>query len=230
MLKFSFCESVSFTLRFRYPALSSMVRAFRLYRKGSWFESKRADMSKVIGELSEKIQALKRNGKTLLVAIDGRGGSGKSTLAEKLFRNLPNVTVVHLDDFAYPMQGADRERLLNQVILPLRNGTKSNYQRFDQKAQKLAEWHEIEAGGVIIVEGVLTLHPMLREHYDFSIWVECSAELSCERGVARDMRRDGVDNSKQWKEVWMPEEKRAIEEHQPHAKADYIFDGTQELT
>lgn len=39
---------------------------------------------------------------TVLIAIDGRGGSGKSTLAEKLKKELPNATIVHLDDFAYP--------------------------------------------------------------------------------------------------------------------------------
>ncbi len=27
----------------------------------------------------------------------------------------------------------------------------------------------------------------------------------------------------------MPEEQKAIEEHQPHAKADYVLDGTQSL-
>ncbi|MDO8594738.1 MAG: uridine kinase [bacterium] len=187
-------------------------------------------MQKVIAELSEKIRSLKRDGKTLFVAIDGRGGSGKSTLAERLSKNLPNVDVVHLDDFAYPMQGADRERLLNQVILPLKNSTKGNYQRFDTKANKLAEWHEIMPGGIVIVEGVLTLHPILHGYYDFRIWIECPAELGCERGVARDIRRVGVDNSKQWKEIWMPEEKLAIEEHQPHARADYVIDGTKELS
>jgi len=96
-------------------------------------------MRKVITELSKNIYSLKREDRTLFVAIDGRGGSGKSTLAEKIAQNLPSVTIVHLDDFAYPMQGADRERLLNQVILPLRKGTVAHYQRFDAKMGKLAE-------------------------------------------------------------------------------------------
>jgi len=70
---------------------------------------------------------------------------------------------------------------------------------------------------------------LLHKHYDFRIWIECPAELGCERGIARDVSRDGVDNSMQWKEIWLPEEKKVIEEHQPHLKADYILDGTQEL-
>ena len=191
----------------KYPPLAQLVRAFRLYRKGPWFESKRADqvysMEKIIADLSKKISLLKREGKTLFVAIDGRGGSGKSTLAEKLAHGLPNVTIVHLDDFAYPMQGADRQRLLNQVIFPLRQNVPANYQRFDMKAGKFAEWHQIGPGGTVIVEGVLTLHEMLYGYYDFKIWIECSAEFGCKRGVARDIGRDGVDNSKQWREVWM---------------------------
>lgn len=167
-------------------------------------------MKKIIVELSKKICALKRESKTLFVAIDGRGGSGKSTLAEKLANRLVDVTIVHLDDFAYPMQGADRQRLLDDVILPLKNNVQANYQRFDMKEGKFAEWHQIVPGGTVIIEGVLTLHEMLYGYYDFKIWIECSDELGFKRGVARDIGRDGVDNSKQWKEVWMPEEKKRL--------------------
>jgi len=61
----------------------------------------------MINDLVQKITKLKQSSKTLLVAIDGRGGSGKSTLATSLKGKLENVTTIHLDDFAYPMGGAD---------------------------------------------------------------------------------------------------------------------------
>ncbi len=96
-------------------------------------------MMEMLNKLVKGIKTLPRKQKTLLVAIDGRGGSGKSSLAEQLKQNLENVTTVHLDYFAYPE--TDRDRLLNQVILPLQADNKANYQRFDWGTRQIAEWH-----------------------------------------------------------------------------------------
>lgn len=182
----------------------------------------------MINELVEKITKLKQPNRTLLVAIDGRGGSGKSTLANKLKESLENVAVVHLDDFAYPMGGADRQRLLDQVILPLKENKVAKYQKRDFKTKELTTWHEIQPGGIVIIEGVITLHDLLEKYYDFKIWIECPAELGFQRGLKRDKEEYGVDTEKDWKENWLPEEEKAIEEQQPQKKADFIVDGTQD--
>ena len=69
-----------------------------------------------------------------LVAIDGRCASGKTTLAGKL-RSVLECNVVHMDDFylpfskrtedrmAQPGGNMDFDRLLFEVLLPLKNGT-----------------------------------------------------------------------------------------------------------
>src|SRR5437868_4209532 len=107
-----------------------------------------------------RIKKLKKHEKTFLIAIDGRGGSGKSTMAEDLKQRLENVTIVHLDDFAYPMRVADRQRLLDQVILPLKDHKVAKYQKRDFETKELTTWHEIQPGGIVIIEGVITLHDL----------------------------------------------------------------------
>lgn len=182
-----------------------------------------------IAEIVHKIQNLKKPNKTLLVAIDGRGGSGKSTLANNLKQKLENVTIVHLDDFAYPMGGADRQRLLDQVILPLKENKLARYQKRDFETKKLTTWHEIQPGGTVIIEGVITLHDLLEKYYDFKIWIEVPAEVGFQRGLERDRNVYKVDTEKDWKEKWMPEEDKAIAEQKPQEKADYTFDGTKNM-
>ncbi len=182
----------------------------------------------MINELIKKITDLKQPDVTLIVAIDGRGGSGKSTLANNLKEKLENVSIIHLDDFAYPMGGADRQRLLDQVILPLKDNKEAKYQERDFKTKELTDWYEIQPGGIVIIEGVITLHDLLEKYYDFKIWIEVSAEIGFQRGLKRDKEEYGIDTEKDWKDNWLPEEEKAIEEQQPMKKADFIVDGIKD--
>jgi len=172
-----------------------------------------------LDDLLGQITRLVKRQQTLLLAIDGRGGAGKSTLAEAIRIKLPSATIVHLDDFAYPTTGVDRHRLLEQVILPLKNHEPARYQRYDWNTKTLSEWHDVPPGGVVIVEGVLTLHDDLNKYYDFRIWIECPAEVGFQRGVARDISEHHLDTTNEWLHHWMPEEKAAIEEQRPQTKA-----------
>lgn len=184
-------------------------------------------MSSIL-ELVNKISAINKKGGTILIAIDGRGGSGKSTLANNLKEKLSNASIVHLDDFAYP--NTDRERLLKEVMFPLKKNEPAKYQRFDWGTKQLAEWHEIQPGGIVIIEGVSTLHDTLYKHFDFKIWIECPAEIGYKRGLERDKIVYKVDTKEEWLNNWLPEEKRYIEEQNPKNKANYVIDGTRELT
>lgn len=181
-----------------------------------------------LDDLVTKITSLPTRRDTRLIAIDGRGGSGKSTLANKLQEKIPKVEIVHLDDFAYP--NTDRQRLLDQVIIPLEENRSAKYQRFDWGSKKLAEWHEIQPGGIVIIEGVSTLHDILYKHFDYKIWIECAPEIGFQRGLERDLNVYKFDTKNDWLNKWMPEEKKYVEEHSPQKKADYIVDGTKELT
>jgi uridine kinase len=168
-----------------------------------------------------------------VVAIDGRGGSGKSTLARRLARGWPAAVVVEMDDFCRPApervqrpenHGAnfDRERLARQVLVPLASGRAAHYQRYDWDEDRLAEWHGVPAGTVVLLEGVYSTSELLRGYLDFTIWVDCPYE----RRLQRAIERDGERMRTVWTEQWTPAEDRYVEAEGPDRRADLVLDGS----
>jgi uridine kinase len=186
----------------------------------------------VIAVLAARIEALDRHSGTLLVGIDGCGGAGKSTLARELATVVPHVSVVQFDDFY--RSSADRSdeeiggnfdwrRLRDQLLQPLANGETAHYQRYDWDGDELAEWHEIQPLGVLIVEGNYSTRSELRGFYDFTIWVDAPHDVRLRRGV----QRDGEDSRATWLNVWMREEVRYVAAHRPAEHVDVVIDGAE---
>ena len=179
-----------------------------------------------IEQVVQKIETSLHPGRTAtLVAIDGCGGSGKSTLANDLTHLVENLTVVHCDDMlANPAHPQWRQRLLEQVVNPLLNNQVARYAHLDWNTGELVDWRTIDPGGVVIVEGVSTLHSDLGAPWDVTIWVDCPRELRLARGVIRD----GEAMRATWTDEWMPEEDEYVTEQQPQARADFTYDGSGE--
>jgi uridine kinase len=171
-----------------------------------------------------------------LVGIDGLGGSGKSTLTERIQYQLEAkhsiVTIVHIDDFYLPSTsqsklspqlkpiGADFDwiRLRDQVLVPLRSNQIANYVRYDWPSDRLAECHEIQPLGIVLIEGVYSIRAELRDLYDYRVWIDCPSELRLNRGVARD-RTIALSL---WVDEWMPAEERYYKEHRPDTFAQVV--------
>jgi uridine kinase len=188
------------------------------------------------GELLALLGSIPRRQRTLLVGIDGRGASGKSTLARALERAADDLAVVEFDDFYLP--SADREaraargdteiggnfdwrRLRDQVLLPLSRDRPAEYQRYDWPGDRLAEWHTVPVGGIVVVEGNFCTRRELFAFYDYTLWVEAPHELRLERGI----RRGGPDTRERWLTEWMPEEDRYLAAEEPASRVDLVLDG-----
>jgi len=167
-----------------------------------------------------------------LVAIDGCGGSGKSVLATQLVDGWPDAVVIEVDDFYRPTSerqvrpathgaNVDLGRLVAQVLGPASRGRGGRYQRYDWDADGLSEWHNVDIGSVLIVEGVYSSSEALRHFYDFVIWVDCPYEVRLARGV----QRDGEAMRGVWVEQWMPAEARYVDDERPQDHADLVVDG-----
>ena len=184
----------------------------------------------MITALVSEIYKLTRSKEITLIAIDGVGGSGKTTLAELLRKELPNSVIIQLDDFYSPaLQTTDVTRLKEQVLLPLHNHHEAKYQIYEWKTNSYSDWHILQPKGIFIFEGVYALDKNIREYYDLKVWINYPADLGFKRGIARDVKRDGMDNTKKWKNIWMPLEERYINEQEPDKIADYIIEGVNIL-
>ncbi len=109
----------------------------------------------------------------------------------------------------------------NAVLDRLSKNKPAKYQRYDWESKTLAEWREITADGIIVVEGVYSTKKELADFYDFKIWVECQRGLRLKRGV----ERDGEAMREKWVNEWMKAEDKYVEEDNPKNRADLVVNG-----
>lgn len=126
------------------------------------------------------------------IAVEGKSASGKTTLG-KMLAEIYGCTVLHTDDFflrpeqrtaeRYAEIGGniDRERFLNEVLIPLSNGEAINYSRFDCCEMKLLPPEEIKPANLTVIEGVYSMHPEFEKHYNLSVFLDISPEFQKER-------------------------------------------------
>ncbi|HEU5007208.1 MAG TPA: hypothetical protein VFT67_09560 [Jatrophihabitantaceae bacterium] len=172
----------------------------------------------------ERVAELARRAgeQTRWIGVDGCGASGKTTFAARLAHALPGSVVVHVDDFSGPRIAEwDWERFDAQVVRPLLGGRSARYQRWDWDTDSGAEWHDIEPGGTVIVEGVSSTRHEVRVPWTLTIWVEASREVR----LARAHERDGEAMLSRWLEDWMPSEEAYIARERPQDRADLIVPG-----
>ena len=176
-------------------------------------------MAEVV-ELTRRCEAPEGMGR-VVVAIDGLGGAGKSTLAIRVSRALAGIPIVHTDDFATSdcLLGWG-PRMIEQVLDPLADGRPARYQRYDWDERRLAEWHEIPPGGLLVLEGIASSRSELRPYLAAAVWVTASPEERLRRGL----ERDGTDALDRWRQ-WQADEEAYLARDRPDRFADLIVDG-----
>jgi uridine kinase len=180
----------------------------------------------------QKIEAVTK--RPYLIGIDGRSGAGKSTWAGKLRKQLPDVLVIHKDDFYRVLyekvratldseqgyyQYFDWERLEQHVLLPLSSGDIAHYQRYDWGKEKLLETIEVNPTSIIVVEGVYSTRPELRKYYDLCVWVETSESERLRR------QKDRGENTSMWIQRWAAAEKFYVTNIRPSLSQSLIVSG-----
>jgi energy-coupling factor transporter ATP-binding protein EcfA2 len=152
-----------------------------------------------------------------VVLIDGRSGSGKTELATLIAAAWPDAQLVRLDDMYPGWDGLDAaSAALTHTLLPHRR-----WQRWDWETDRPAEWHRLEAGRPILIEGCGALSVASRAQAQAAIWVELDTVTRKQRALARD----GSLYAPHW-ERWAQQEDMFIAREYPQALADLIVDGT----
>ena len=162
-----------------------------------------------------------------LIGIDGRCAAGKTTISEILSRKT-GWPVVHLDDFFLrpeqrtperyeePGGNVDRERLLEEVMIPLEQHKAVTFQKFDCSCMKLGEAVSIPKADVIVFEGSYALHPELRDHYHLRVFLDVDPEDQLERIEARS----GKEKRAVFEARWIPLEETYFSFYQVASCAD----------
>lgn len=140
---------------------------------------------------------------TVWIGVDGFGGSGKTTFAARIADAVPRAFVVHIDDFACPWVAEwEFDRFRTELVGPLLEGRTARYQRFDWPSGTFAEWHQVEPGAVMVIEGVSSTRPETGVPWALTIWVETPREVRLQRALDRD----GPELMPRWLDEWMPSE------------------------
>ena len=187
-----------------------------------------------INRLRDLMRRVDKN--PLLIGVDGQGGSGKSTLAREVVRRLGcSAVVVEGDDFYREMPDEERvvltaeqgfeqyfdwRRLRREVLESVaRADDVLRYQRYNWDRATMGEWVELPMPGVVIVEGVYTLRPQLRDLVDVKVYVNASKEVRTQRQIDR-----GQD-SNEWIRRWIAAEDFYVATWEPRAVADLVVEG-----
>lgn len=165
------------------------------------------------------------NGRTAVIAIDGRSGGGKTTAAALLRSELESSVVVHTDDIAWNHSFFGWADLAaDHVLGPARRGEAVSY--------RPPGWVEHNRDGAIdvpgttewlVVEGVGAARRELGSLVDAVVWVQSDFAVARERGILRDGGHEAAEIF--WDE-WMAEENPFLAGQRPWERADIIVNGT----
>ena len=184
------------------------------------------DFDKLSALISDKLQT-----PPVVVAIDGRCGAGKTTIAKKLETKF-GCNVIHVDDFfltpekrtserlAIPGGNADVERILSEVILPLKSEKPFSYRPYDCHAQSFGEPVNIIPHKLTVIEGSYSCHPELWDYYDMRVFVDIDSKTQLER----IRKRNGTDAVKVFEERWIPLEEQYFDAFSIKERCDVVVD------
>ena len=151
----------------------------------------------------------------VIVAIEGGSASGKSTLGA-LMEQVYDCNLFHVDDFflqkhqrtperfSQPGGNVDYERFSEEIMQPLLRGGAFSYRRFDCSTMSLGESVSVQPKKLSVVEGAYSMHPVLRDAYDLSVFLDIEPAEQADR----ILRRNGEAMQKRFLTEWIPLEHR----------------------
>lgn len=160
--------------------------------------------------LIEKIDNKLQKG-SVIVAIEGGSASGKTTLGRTL-QEIYDCTIFHMDDFFLRTEqrtperfaevggNVDRERFLEEVLIPISQNKPITYRKFDCSTFSFSTPITVTPKKLTIIEGAYSMHPELEKYYDLSVFLDISPELQ----KKRIEKRNTPQTAKQFFDKWIP--------------------------
>ena len=149
----------------------------------------------------------------VIIAVDGRCASGKTTLSAMLSGKI-DCNVFHMDDFFLrpeqrsperlktPGENIDHERFLEEILRPLKEDRQVIFRRYDCHQGRLLEPVAVPKKHLNIIEGVYSLHPLLLDHYDLTVFSDIDEAEQKDRII----KRNTPEMAEKFFAVWIPME------------------------
>jgi uridine kinase len=187
-----------------------------------------AAVDRVLGAAARWRAAGSPGAGVIMIAIDGHGAAGKSTIAEAVAQ-ATGAALVHTDDFfqATPPRLArpalsdyyDWRRLRTEALEPLRARLGAAFRRFDwERGSGLDGTVTVEPSDLILVEGVYSAAPDLRDLVDRSVFVDTPEQ-------ERLRRLRGRVKPEEWDDQWLLAERAYFGVIRPPSSFDLIVSG-----
>lgn len=166
----------------------------------------------------------------ILIAIDGRCAAGKTTLAGQL-QTMCGCNVIHMDQFflrpeqrnearlAEPGGNVDYERVLTEVMIPLKKGEAFSYRPYSCSEQRLVEAVSVQPNKITIIEGSYSCHPTLVSYYDFKVFLTVGKEEQ----MRRIEKRNGTEKAEMFRNKWIPLEEAYFAAYPVKEQCDLTF-------
>ncbi|MGH3262016.1 MAG: hypothetical protein ACRDNS_08480, partial [Trebonia sp.] len=128
-----------------------------------------------------------RDGRTRVVAVDGRSGAGKTSFAAALRAEL-SAPVVTLEELYGGWDGLEHgvDLLVSEVLEPLAAGRAARVPRYDWIAGTWSEPWPLEPPRLLIVEGVGACARRAAAYESTLIWIEVPDSVRKRRALERD--------------------------------------------
>jgi len=168
-------------------------------------------------------QTQPRCGATKVVAIDGPSGAGKTGFAAALAERLPGAHVVHMDDVYPGWDGLEQAvaDLHDQILAPIARGERAAYRRWDWAHDRYADWQDLPATSLLLVEGAGAGAGRNADFESVLIWLEADRDVRFRRGIERDAQA----YLPHWRR-WAEQEEAVFLADATRSRADLIVDTT----
>lgn len=179
------------------------------------------------------IKNLLKDNEKLIIAIDGRCGSGKSTLGALLTERF-DCNIFHMDDFFLPFEmktskrlaeaggNVHYERFEEEILRPLQNNKSVVYRQYLCNKGEFSQTIKVKPKHLTIVEGSYSIHPTLRNYYDYRIFITVDPKVQYER----ILKRNGKEKLQDFLNKWIPMEEYYFTELDIKNQCNLILDTT----
>ena len=185
--------------------------------------------------------------KIYVIGVDGGTGAGKTTFVKSLKLNLNQkgykCNILHIDDFITPRNVRYNDSneewycfynlqwrydyLLEQILKPIKlnsefENTIEIYNKENDNYNKKSL--SLKQGEILIIEGVFLQRPIIKEYFDFMIFIDVPQEIRLKRVLKRDIYiGNEYDIKSKYKRRYFPAEKIYFSECSPKENADFII-------